>query len=92
MTEYVNKASYTIKKSDKFIEVGYSSIGECEIILPDDQRVNGREIIIVDEGYSADTNNVIIKDDNGTELYRLSDNGQSITLKAKRDNSRWYIF
>lgn len=88
----IRTATYTLKKSDNYLEVNYTATGECIITIPDNQRLSGRTIVITDTGESANTNNIILKDSGSVELFRINEDRGSISLKASLDSTKWYIF
>ena len=88
----VDVAAYSLLPQDYHLEVEYTSTGECTITLPDVQRIAGRVVIITDTGGNAEVNNIIIKDTGGSELFRIEHDGDSLTLRANADSSKWYVY
>ena len=88
----VRTATYTLRKSDNFLEVDYTATGECIITIPDSQRIASRVIVITDTGENANTNNIILQDSGSVELFRIIEDKGSISIKASLDSTKWYIF
>lgn len=92
MQTEVDVASYELKEFDSFLEVDYSSTGVCTIKFPDAQRVAGRVVNVKDTGEKAGTNNIIIVDSSDVEIFRISYDKASYSIRANHDSSKWYIY
>ncbi len=88
----VDEATYTLLPSDDFLEVDRTATGACSITFPDNQRVNPREVTVVDTGEIAQTNNITIKDTAGATLFTLITDKVSVSLRANKAGTKWYIY
>jgi hypothetical protein len=85
--------TYTLLETDYQLEVSTNLLSDnCTITLPDAQRIAGRTIHITDVGNNANTNNIIIKDTGGSELFRINTDGDSIGIRANVGGTLWYRF
>jgi len=91
-TNVVDTPSYIVRENDKFIEVNYTTTGDCIIIIPNDQIKLGRQLEISDTGSNADIYHIYVYDDESNLLFIINENNHSISIKANIDENSWYVY
>ena len=84
----VDVAEYEVQESDYDLSVKYTITGSCEITIPESLNIEGRSLFIADDGMMAETNNIIVKDHEGSIIFTIDGDGDSYFIRYIRNQWR----
>ena len=80
-TVVVTTATHTVDDDDFDIAVTATATMAVTITIPNDQAVTGRTLSISDDGDLAGTNNILIKNEAGSTLFTVDQNGDVYLIR-----------
>jgi hypothetical protein len=84
----VDSSPYNVSESDYILHVTYTDTGSVSIVIPTNQIVDYRILIIKDAGFNSSTNNIVVS----TEGAETIDEEVTLTISGNGDSISLYCF